>query len=190
MLFTHNKIKMASSIVGLCCIILSLCNQNRMKKLLLIGVGWGKTPMRGKMPMDNILQVSNSFTLVCVTLASASFVNRNYSLKVNFVSIYKLMRKFKVLVAVVARTYLPNQCRLNHGPNGPMARAPELQGPRAAGQRYFLLLNFGRQKYWSIRWRLNLSDVVRPIPAFLTSVWPNPRGSVSQPQGFGRGPLK
>ena len=56
--------------------------------------GWGKTPMRGKMPMDNISQVSNAWSLLCVTLASASFVNTNYSLKVDFVSIYKLQRKF------------------------------------------------------------------------------------------------
>ena len=34
------------------------------------------------------------------------------------------------------------QCCLNHGPNGPLARAAELQGPRAAGSGNFLLLNF------------------------------------------------
>jgi len=60
-----------------------------------VGEGaWGKTPMRGKMPMDNISQISNSWSLLCVTLASASFVNTSYSLKVDFVSIYKLQRKF------------------------------------------------------------------------------------------------
>src|SRR6218665_4183145 len=34
------------------------------------------------------------------------------------------------------------QCRLNHKPNGSLARAPELQGPRSAGSGNFLLLNF------------------------------------------------
>jgi len=71
----------------------SLTNpKDQVSVLLLSRGGWGKTPMRGKMPKDNILQVSNSLTLVhvTVTLASVSFMNRSYSLKVNFVSIYKL----------------------------------------------------------------------------------------------------
>src|SRR6218665_2706224 len=41
-----------------------------------------------------------------------------------------------------SRDSISNQCRLNHGPNGALARAPELQGPRAAGSGIFLLLNF------------------------------------------------
>ena len=56
--------------------------------------GWGKTPMRGKMPMDNISQVSYYWSLFCVTLASAFFVDTSYSLTVDFVSIYKLHQKF------------------------------------------------------------------------------------------------
>ena len=46
-----------------------------------------------------------------------------------------------VIATIIFVNYRP-QCRLNHGPNGPMARAPELQGPRAAGSGNFLLLNF------------------------------------------------
>src|SRR6218665_377 len=82
-----------------------------------------------------------------------------------------------------------DQCRLNHGPNGPLARAPELQGPRAAGQRSFLIVEFGRQNIdWLSGFNLASFHKLFKDSPVSTEIWPHslPERAFTARPGLGR----
>src|SRR6218665_3057360 len=64
-----------------------------------------------------------------------------------------------------------HQCRLNHRPNRPLARAPELQGPRAAGSGNFFSVEFYRQNIdWLSGFNLALKFIPKVCPLNIQSL--------------------
>src|SRR6218665_3810599 len=78
---------------------------------------------------------------------------------------------------------LSTQCRLNHGPNGPLARAPELQGPRAAGSGNFFINEFCHQNIdWLSGFNWALKFIPKVCPSFIPATFPLIYAQVSNVQ--------